>query len=91
MQAYHDEEWGVPERDSRALWEKLQLDGFQAGLSWSIILNKRDAFRELFAGFDPEAVARFGAGDVEGVEGARFQVRRSGDRLCMAAGLRCRG
>ena len=61
MQAYHDEEWGVPERDSRALWEKLQLDGFQAGLSWSIILNKRDAFRELFAGFDPEAVARFGA------------------------------
>lgn len=65
MQAYHDAEWGVPENDSRALWEKLQLDGFQAGLSWSIILNKRDAFRELFAGFDPEAVARFNSGDVD--------------------------
>ncbi|KQS01375.1 DNA-3-methyladenine glycosylase [Sphingomonas sp. Leaf357] len=64
MQAYHDEEWGVPERDSRALWEKLQLDGFQAGLSWSIILNKRDAFREGFAGFDPEKVARFDDSDV---------------------------
>jgi len=65
MQAYHDEEWGVPESDSRALWEKLQLDGFQAGLSWSIILNKRDAFREVFAGFDPERVADFGEADVE--------------------------
>ena len=54
MRAYHDEEWGVPERDSRALWEKLMLDGFQAGLSWSTILKKRDAFRESFAGFDPE-------------------------------------
>ncbi|NVL67980.1 DNA-3-methyladenine glycosylase I, partial [Escherichia coli] len=44
--AYHDEEWGVPERDSRALWEKLMLDGFQAGLSWLTILRKRDAFRK---------------------------------------------
>lgn len=59
MQAYHDEEWGVPERDSRALWEKLMLDGFQAGLSWLTILRKRDAFREAFAGFDPEVVAKF--------------------------------
>src|ERR1051326_5897498 len=65
LRAYHDEEWGVPERDSRALWEKLMLDGFQAGLSWTTILRKRDAFREAFRGFDPEAVARFGDADVE--------------------------
>ncbi len=64
MQAYHDEEWGVPERDSRALWEKLMLDGFQAGLSWSTILKKRDAFRRGFANFDPKRVARFGEDDV---------------------------
>ena len=50
--AYHDEEWGVPEYDPRALWEKLVLDGFQAGLSWITILRKRDAFREAFADFD---------------------------------------
>jgi len=54
MLAYHDEEWGVPEYDSRALWEKLMLDGFQAGLSWSIILRKRDAFRKAFRNFDPK-------------------------------------
>ncbi len=59
-EAYHDTEWGVPEYDSRALWEKLVLDGFQAGLAWITILRKRDAFREAFAGFDPEKVARFG-------------------------------
>src|SRR5262249_38654629 len=59
-EAYHDLEWGVPEQDSRALWEKLVLDGFQAGLSWITILRKRDAFREAFAGFDPDIVARFG-------------------------------
>jgi DNA-3-methyladenine glycosylase I len=58
--AYHDEEWGVPERDSRALWEKLVLDGFQAGLAWITILRKREAFRAAFAGFDPERVAAFG-------------------------------
>jgi DNA-3-methyladenine glycosylase I len=58
--AYHDQEWGVPEYDSRALWEKLVLDGFQAGLAWITILRKREAFRAAFAGFDPEAVARFG-------------------------------
>jgi DNA-3-methyladenine glycosylase I len=61
--AYHDEEWGVPERDSRALWEKLVLDGFQAGLSWITILKKREAFRAAFAGFDPDSVARFGEAD----------------------------
>ena len=62
-EAYHDTEWGVPERDPRALWEKLVLDGFQAGLSWITILRKREAFRRAFAGFDPEAVARFGEAD----------------------------
>jgi DNA-3-methyladenine glycosylase I len=61
--AYHDEEWGVPEYDSRALWEKLVLDGFQAGLAWITILRKRAAFREAFAGFDPERVGRFGEAD----------------------------
>jgi len=64
MCAYHDEEWGVPERDSRALWEKLMLDGFQAGLAWIIILRKRDAFRRAFQGFKPEVVAKFTAADV---------------------------
>src|SRR5215216_1872398 len=63
-EAYHDEEWGLPERDSRALWEKLVLDGFQAGLAWITVLRKRDAFRTAFAGFDPEKVARFGEGDI---------------------------
>ena len=62
---YHDEEWGVPEYDSRALWEKLMLDGFQAGLSWSIILKKREAFRKAFKGFDPAKVARFKEADIE--------------------------
>ncbi len=62
--AYHDTEWGVPERDDRALFEKLILDGFQAGLSWITILRKRDAFRAAFAGFEPEAIARFTEADV---------------------------
>jgi DNA-3-methyladenine glycosylase I len=62
-EAYHDTEWGVPEWDSRALWEKLVLDGFQAGLSWITILRKREAFRAAFADFDPEVVARFGEAD----------------------------
>jgi DNA-3-methyladenine glycosylase I len=61
--AYHDEEWGTPEYDPRALWEKLVLDGFQAGLAWITILKKRDAFRAAFANFDPEVVARFGEAD----------------------------
>src|ERR1700729_1585654 len=65
MRAYHDEEWGVPEYVSRALWEKLILAGFQAGLSWAIILKKRDGFRKAFAGFDPEKVAAFTEEDVE--------------------------
>ena len=64
LRAYHDEEWGVPERDSRALWEKLMLDAFQAGLSWLTILQKRESFRQAFEGFDPEIVAKFGEADV---------------------------
>ena len=62
-EAYHDTEWGVPVYDSRALWEKLVLDGFQAGLAWITILRKREAFQKAFAGFDPEIVARFGPED----------------------------
>lgn len=65
MRAYHDTEWGVPQRDPRMLWEMLMLEGFQAGLAWIVILRKRDAFRRAFAGFDPAAVARFGPADVE--------------------------
>tara|TARA_R110002126_G_scaffold30259_4_gene98986 strand:+ start:100757 stop:101335 length:579 start_codon:yes stop_codon:yes gene_type:complete len=62
---YHDTDWGVPEYDSRALWEKLVLDGFQAGLSWITILKKRENFREAFAGFDPDVIARWGDAEVE--------------------------
>ena len=64
MRAYHDAEWGVPLRDSRALWELLMLEGFQAGLAWIIILRKRDAFRKAFKQFDPKKVARFGEKDI---------------------------
>lgn len=63
--AYHDKEWGVPERDDRALFEKLLLDGFQAGLSWITILRKRDAFRAAFDGFDPERMARYDRKKIE--------------------------
>jgi DNA-3-methyladenine glycosylase I len=80
LSAYHDEEWGVPEYDGRALWEKLMLDGFQAGLSWSIILRKRDAFRKAFKNFNPKAVARFDEADVnrllqdEGIVRSRAKI-----------------
>lgn len=63
--AYHDEEWGVPEYDARALWEKLVLDGMQAGLAWITILRKREGIRDAFHGFDPEVVARYEDADVE--------------------------
>ena len=63
-QAYHDTEWGVPDYDSRALFEKLILDGFQAGLSWITILKKRDNFRAAFAGFDPDIIATWGDAEV---------------------------
>jgi DNA-3-methyladenine glycosylase I len=73
--AYHDEEWGAPERDSRALFEKLVLDGFQAGLSWITILRKRDAFREAFAGFAPERIARFDDNRIAALMGNAAIVR----------------
>ncbi len=63
--AYHDEEWGVPEFDDRALFEKLLLDGFQAGLSWITILRKRAHFREVFDGFDAESIVRYGPEKIE--------------------------
>jgi DNA-3-methyladenine glycosylase I len=65
MADYHDREWGVAQYDGRMLWEMLMLEGFQAGLSWSIVLRKREAFRAAFAGFDPAKVARFGARDIK--------------------------
>ncbi|MEL6915272.1 MAG: DNA-3-methyladenine glycosylase I [Pseudomonadota bacterium] len=75
---YHDEEWGVPEYDARALWEKLVLDGFQAGLSWITILKKREAFRDAFEGFDPERVARMTESDVTRLLGNPGIVRHRG-------------
>jgi DNA-3-methyladenine glycosylase I len=65
MAEYHDHEWGVPLRDSRALWEMLMLEGFQAGLSWRTILHRRENFRAAFHNFDPEIVARFDAADID--------------------------
>jgi len=65
MRLYHDKEWGVPVRQESPLFERLTLEGAQAGLSWSLILSKREGYRRLFAGFDPAAVAGFGESDVE--------------------------
>ena len=73
--AYHDTEWGVPEHDGRALYEKLILDGFQAGLSWITILRRREGFREAFAGFDPERIARFTEDDVARLMGDAGIIR----------------
>ncbi len=86
---YHDQEWGVPEYDSRALYEKLVLDGFQAGLSWITILRKRAAFRRAFDGFEPERIARYGVREVERLMGdesiirsrAKIEAAISGARL----------
>jgi DNA-3-methyladenine glycosylase I len=64
-QSYHDTEWGVPEYDSRALYEKLVLDGIQAGLSWITILRKRENFRKAFHNFEPARIARYGARDID--------------------------
>lgn len=75
---YHDSEWGVPERDGRALWEKLILDGFQAGLSWLTILKKRDAFRRAFDGFDPHKVAAYDETDIERLLADKAIVRHRG-------------
>ena len=76
--AYHDEEWGVPERDERKLFELLNLEGAQAGLSWSTILHKREGYRAAFAGWDVEAIARFGERDVERLLGDAGIVRHRG-------------
>jgi len=65
MRTYHDEEWGVPQRDSRMLWEMLMLEGFQAGLAWIIVLRKREALRNAFAGYAPKMVALIGEADAE--------------------------
>lgn len=73
--AYHDEEWGVPEYDPRALWEKLVLDGFQAGLAWITILRKREGMRDAFDGFDPVKVAAYGEADVERLLGDARIIR----------------
>ncbi|MCB9684314.1 MAG: DNA-3-methyladenine glycosylase I [Alphaproteobacteria bacterium] len=76
--AYHDEEWGRPVSDDRRLLEKLCLEGFQSGLSWLTILRKRDRFREVFEGFDPERVAAFGETDVQRLLGDAGIVRHRG-------------
>ena len=73
--AYHDEEWGVPEFDARALWEKLVLDGFQAGLAWITILRKREGMRDAFDGFDPGIIARYGEADIERLLGDARIIR----------------
>jgi DNA-3-methyladenine glycosylase I len=73
--AYHDEEWGVPSRDDRHLFELLTLEGAQAGLSWATILRKREGYTRAFAGFDAEAVARFSGDDVERLLGDASIVR----------------
>src|SRR4051812_1254549 len=91
MRAYHDEEWGVPLHDSRALWEMLMLEGFQAGLSWITVLRKRDTFREAFAGFDADKVACFNQRDIErlmkneGIIRARAKI----DATIAGAGIFC--
>jgi DNA-3-methyladenine glycosylase I len=97
LRTYHDDEWGVPERDSRALWEKLILDGFQAGLSWLTILKKRDAFREAFNEFDPEVIARFGKTDInrllknEGIIRSRLKIEATVGNAQAYLAMRDRG
>jgi DNA-3-methyladenine glycosylase I len=87
-EAYHDEEWGRPVAGEAALFERLALEGFQSGLSWLTILRKREAFRDAFAGFDPEAVARFDDDDVARLmEDARI-VRNRAKILATIAGAR---
>ena len=86
--AYHDTEWGVPEHDSRALFEKLILDGFQAGLSWITILRKRENFRRAFADFDPAAIARFDAARVDALMGDAGIVRNRAKILSTVASAR---
>lgn len=88
MQAYHDTEWGRPVTDGRELWETLMLEGFQAGLSWITILRKREAFREAFANFDPQAVAGFDEADVERLMGNPGIIRSRGKIRATIEGAR---
>lgn len=85
---YHDTEWGVPERDPRALFEKLILDGFQAGLAWITILRKREAFRAAFAGFRPEVIAGWGEDEVQRLLADPGIVRHRGKIEGTIAGAR---
>lgn len=95
--AYHDTEWGVPQHDARMLWETLMLEGFQAGLSWEIVLRKREAFRRAFEGFDPSRVARFGEADVQrllgdaGIVRSRAKIQATIDGARVFCGMRERG
>jgi DNA-3-methyladenine glycosylase I len=88
LRAYHDEEWGVPQYDSRALWELLMLEGFQAGLAWITVLRKREAFRKAFRGFDPARVARFGEADVTRLMGNPDIIRSRAKIDATIAGAR---
>jgi DNA-3-methyladenine glycosylase I len=88
LTAYHDREWGVPEFDSRSLWESLMLSGFQAGLSWITILRRRDAFRDAFRGFDPAKVARFTEADVLRLLGNSAIIRSKAKITATIAGAR---
>jgi DNA-3-methyladenine glycosylase I len=89
--AYHDDEWGVPLRDERALYELLCLEGFQAGLSWITILRKRDAFRAAFEGFDPSVVAAYGDADVARLLADAGIVRHRGKIEATVANARALG
>ncbi len=86
--AYHDEEWGVPEWNDRALFEKLILDGFQAGLSWITILRKRENFRAAFDGFDPQRIARYGETKIEALVQDAGIIRHRGKIEATIAGAR---
>ncbi|MFE7845397.1 DNA-3-methyladenine glycosylase I [Microbacterium sp. NPDC057407] len=85
---YHDEEWGVPLHGDRALFEKMSLEGFQAGLSWITILRKRPRFREVFAGFEPEVVARYYDADVERLMGDAGIIRNRAKILATISNAR---
>ena len=86
--AYHDAEWGVPQYDSRALWELLMLEGFQAGLAWITVLRKRDAFRKAFKGFEPKLVAKFGEPDISRLLGDTGIIRSRAKIEATIAGAR---
>lgn len=86
LQHYHDEEWGVPVHDSRLLWEMLVLEGFQAGLSWLIVLKRREAFRQAFCGFDPKVVARFDDADIARLMAADSGIIRSRAKIAATIG-----